>query len=360
MAFGLIDTSFIDWPAIVDAAYLRGLQLRSGLNLTDLATTLDAGMARVNAGVDSLSAALLAPRTTTEFARGGKTGTMKAQKASEYTLTRPQQVERSAHMLAMDELAISLGVTRDGIEEISSDDWSAQIDGVVEGLERAFRADTLYRLFSDAEIVVDPKNRTAATSPGFAGSGTGGNAFAATYPDGTALPGGYTHYYRDTTANRAAVVKSARNRLKKWAPGPYDLIGSQTSIDALAALGDFVYAGSPLIRQGDAASEALVDPVRFIGVYDKDIRVWAPLTDFTEDVYAIFKSYGALATNNPLVVRYDNLRGPNAYVDGGRTNFPLALAEAKWKYGVNVSNRVGAALITIAASGAYTPPVLTY
>jgi hypothetical protein len=31
MAFGLIDTSYIDWPANVDATYLRGLETRSGL-----------------------------------------------------------------------------------------------------------------------------------------------------------------------------------------------------------------------------------------------------------------------------------------------------------------------------------------
>jgi hypothetical protein len=358
MAFGLIDTSFIDWPSNVDAAYLRGLQLRSGLSFADFAARLDTAVGLVNNGVDPLSAALLAPPTTTEFSRGGKTSTMKAQKSSEYTLSRPQQVERSAHMLAIDELSISLGFTRDGLEEIGIDDFQAQVDALREALERAARADTINRLFSDAEVPVG--RGTTATSPGFAGSGTGGNAFAATYPDGTALPGGYTHYYRDTTGNRAAVVKSARNRLKKWAPGPYDLIGSQTSIDALAALGDFIYAGSPLIRQGDAASEALVDPLRFIGVYDKDIRVWTALTDFTEDVYAIFKSYGSFAANNALVWRYDVLRGRNAYVDGSRQLFPLAQSEAKWKYGVNVSNRVGAALITIAASGNYTPPALTY
>ncbi len=31
MAFGIIDTSYIDWPSNVDATYLRGLTTRSGL-----------------------------------------------------------------------------------------------------------------------------------------------------------------------------------------------------------------------------------------------------------------------------------------------------------------------------------------
>ncbi len=357
MAFGLIDTSYIDFPSNVDATYLRGLQLRSGLNFTDFASRLDAALGAVNTGVDPLMAALLAPRTTTEFAFGGRSSGMRVSKGSQYTMARPQQVERTAHMLAIDDLEISLGFTEDGLQEISLDNFQANVDALREALERAARADTINRLFSAVEIPVG--KGTAATSPGFAGSGTGGNVFAATYPDGTALPGGYSHYYRDINANRAAVVKSARNRLQKWARGPFDIIGSQVSIDALVALADFIPAGSPLIRMGATSNEALVDPIQFLGVYDKNIRVWMPLTDFTEDVYAIFKTYGTLAANNPLVWRYDTLRGPDAYVRS-RELFPLALSEAKWRYGVNVQNRVAAALITIAASGAYTPPVLTY
>jgi hypothetical protein len=262
-------------------------------------------------------------------------------------------------MLALNELSIALGFTEDGLNEISLEGFQEQVDAMVEALQRADRADALGRLFSDAEIPVGKK--TAATSPGFAGSGTGGNAFAGVYPDGTTLPGGYTHYYRDTTANRAAVVKSARNRLKKWASGPFNLIGSQTSIDALVALGapDFVTAGSALVRLPDSTAEALVDPLQFVGVFDKDILVWQPLNDFTDDVYALFKSYGAFAANNPLIKRYDALRGRDAIVRS-RDLFPLAEAEARWKGGWNVNNRVGAALITIAASGSYTPPVLSY
>lgn len=357
MAFGLIDTSFIDWPSNVDAAYLRGLQTRAGLSFADLAGRLDAALGIVNAGVDPLMAALLSPPTTTEFARGGTSGTMVARKKSQYTVARPQLVERTAHMLAIDELEIAIGFTEDGIMEISADDFQAQVDALGAGLQRAARADTLIRFFSDAETAVAPG--TTATSPGFAGSGTGGNVFAGVYPDGTALPGGYTHYYRDTTTNRAAVVKSARDRLKKWAPGPFDIVGSSTSIAALIALGDFVYAGSPLIRPAQGTAEALVDPLQFLGVYAGDIRVWQPLGDFTEDVYGLFKSYGDLAAGNPLVWRYDPLRGRDAYVRS-RELFPLDEAIAMWKYGANVNNRTGAALITIAASGNYVAPAITY
>lgn len=361
MVFGLIDTSYIDWPSNIDAAYLRGLQTRSGLNFTDLASRLDAGIASVNNGLDPLIATLLAPPTTTEFARGGRSGSMKAQKKSQYTVARPQQVERTAHMLALDEFEIAIGFTKDGLMEIGVDDFQAQVDALVAGLERAARVETLARLFSDAEVVVDPINATTATSPGFAGSGTSGNVFTGQYPDGTDLPGGYTHYYRDTTTNRAAVIKSARDRLKKWAPGPYDLIGSDTFISAVVALGspDYVPAGSSLIRPADNTAQALVDATQFVGVFAGDIRVHLPLIDYTEDTGALVKTYGSFSANNPLVWRYDSMRGLAAYVDS-RAMFPLAESVAMWKFGANVNNRVGAALIRIAASGAYAAPTLTY
>lgn len=357
MAFGLIDTSFIDWPSNVDAAYLRGLQTRSGLRFTDIGARLDAGLTQINAGVDSLIALLLAPPTTTEFARGGRTSRMTAQKKSQYTLARPQLVERQAHMLAIDEYEIALGFTEDGLQEMSIDDFQAQVDAMVAGFQMLHRAETLGRLLSDAEVPVAAG--TAATSPGLAGSGSGNNAFAGTYPDNSALPGGYTHYYRDTSANLAATIKAERDRLRKWHEPPYDLIGSQAQIDAIVALTDFVPAGSVLVRVGDGVSQALVDPTTYVGVYAGDIRVHRALVDWTSDHHALFKTYGPLNPRNALVWRYDPLRGPNAYVRS-RELFPLAESVAMQKFGVNINDRTAATAARIAASGGYSAPTLTY
>jgi hypothetical protein len=330
MARGIIDTNYIDFPDNIDQAYLSGLQTRSGLSFTDLAARMDAALAGLNAGID-------------------------------HTLPRPQQVARQAHMLAIAGLELALGFTEDGLQAISLDDFQANVDAMVEALERMFRADVLYRLFSDDEFPVAGNGviQTTATSPGFAGSGTGSNAFAGVYPDGTALGGGYTHYYRDATANRAAVIKSARDRLRRWHEPPFDLIGSATSIDALVALGtpDFVGAGSNLIRPADSTAEALVDAATYVGVFANDVRVWRSVLDFTDDHYALFKTYGQFNQRNPLVMRFDPLKTRDAYVRT-RAFFPLAESVALWDYGINVNNRVGAALIRIAASGSYAEPTI--
>jgi hypothetical protein len=357
MAFGLIDTSHIDWPSNVDSTYLRGLQTRSGLQFTDLARRLDAGMATVNAGVDPILSLLIAPPTTNPVAQGGRTSRMVATKRSEYTLARPQYVERAANMLPIDEYEIALGFTEDGLMEISLDDFQAQVDAMVAGWEMLHRAEVLSRLFSDAEIPVD--KGTTATSPGFAGSGTGANVFTGLYPDNTPLPGGYSHYYRDTTANFIATVKAQRNQLRRWHPGPFDFIGSAARVDALVADAAFVSAGSALIRVGDGVSEALVDAERYVGVFDKDIRVHTSILDFATDHWTVFKTYGALSPRNPLIWRYDDMRGIDAYVRS-RELFPLAEAVSIQKFGVGVNDRTAATLGYAAASGAYVAPTLTY
>lgn len=354
MAFGLIDTSFIDWPSNVDATYLRGLQTRSGVQFTEIAAILDGELAALNAGLDPLVASLVYP-TTSEFARTSANSAFTVHKRSQYTLPRPQQTERLAVMFGIDDWDVGLGWTEDGIEEMSLDDIREQARAMRDGWELRYRRETLQRLFSDAEVSVAAG--TAALSPGFAGSGTGGNVFSGAYPNGLALPGNYSHYYRDATANRAAVVKSARDRLKKWNRGPFDLIASQAFIDALVLLPDYVSAGSELIRLGSGTAEAQVDPTQFVGVFDKDIRVHSPLTDFTEDVAAIYKTYGDFNPLNPLAWRYDPLKGRDVIVKS-RQLYPLAEAVVQQRFGINVNNRTGAALITIAASGSYTPPVI--
>jgi hypothetical protein len=359
MPFGIMDTSFIDWPANVDATYLQGLTLRSGLALTEVAGILDGALGRINAGVDPLLGSMLAPPTTSIFSRTGALSRMTVQRKSEYTMARPQQVARGAVSLPINEFEIALGWTEDGINEMSRDDVQMQVDALVEAYGRGDRAETLFRLFSDAEVPVD--KGTAMTSPGLAGSGTGSNVFSGMYPDGTDLPGGYTHYYRDAAGNLLALITAMRDRLRKWHEPPFELVGSQSIVDQIVALGTpgFVSAGSALIRPADNVSLAQVDPANYVGVVANDVRVQRAIMDFSTDHFAIFKSYGSFNTRNPLVWRYDERRGLNA-IARSRTLFPLAEVTAIRKYGVGTNNRVGAAVAYVAGSGGYVPPTFAY
>jgi hypothetical protein len=231
-----------------------------------------------------------------------------------------------------------------------------QVDSVILGLRTMYRKQALIRLFSDDEVAVD--RRTTAVSPGFAGSGTGLNAFSRPYPSGAALGGGYTHYYRAAAADRAATIKTARDQLRKWQSGPFDLIGSAAEITAIKLLSDFVPAGSALVRPGQSTAEALVDAELYEGVYDGDIRVRKPVEDFTDANFAIFKTFGPLNPLNPLAWRYDDVEGRNAYVRY-RALFPLDQAIVRQSFGIGVNNRVAAALVHIDSSGSYDPPTIS-
>ena len=353
MPFGFLDTKYIDLPANIDAAYLRGLTTARGVSFATVLTELDSRLNALNSVVDPLVASMIS--YTTEADVDGTTPTAFAlEEETEYGLPRPELAEPRRHMLPLRRYAKSLGFTEDGLEHMTAAAILNQFDSMAETFVRGGRIKALERLFSDAEIRVD--RGSTATSPGFAGSGTGENAFTGTYPDGTALPGGYTHYYRDTTANRAAVIKSARDRLKKWYPGPYDLIASQAEIDAIAALPEFVYAESDLILRAQGVAAANVPADRFLGVYDKDIRVWHGLNELgTEPNIAIYKTFGPLNERNPLVWRYDESFGRGAVIRS-RSLYPLDQAIIRMRFGIGVRNRTAAALIRIGASGSYVAP----
>lgn len=354
--FGTIDTQYVDFPPGVDRTYIQGLETRSGLSVADMVARVDAAMAAVNSGVDPLVAELSAAPTTRTSAVASRGDAFKVQRKSEYSLPRPQQVERRGHNLAIAAYDVALGFTDDGLEEISLDAFQENVDAMRLGWERAFRREALIRLFDPAEVFIDKDSNT--TSPGFLGSGTSNNAITGFYGNGAAISA--SHYLRDTAANRQAAIYAQRAKLKlAGILGPYDLLGSQTFVDAAVALPGFVYAGSPLIRIGSGTAEAQVDPLRYVGVLGGDIRVSQPVTDFSEDAGVLYKSYGDFAPANPLVMRYDVLWGRQVRVRARAVgHYPLSEAVAAAKFGMNVNNRFAAAPILIATSGAYVAPTI--
>lgn len=355
MAYGYLDTKFIDLPANIDATYLRGLTTARGVSFATVLTQLDARLASLNSVADPLVAQLIS--YTTEAQVDGTTPSMFAlEEENEYGMPRPELAEARAHMLPIRRYVKSLGFTEDGLEQMTLATLLNQFDSVAATFIRGARVKALERLFSDAEVRID-RNSTA-TSPGMAGSGTGGNVFSGTYPDGTALPGGYTHYYRDEAADLAVVIKAARDRLKRWHAPPYDLIASQTQIDLIAALADFVGAESPLILRAQGVAAANVAADEYIGVYDQDIRVRHGLLELgTEPNIAVFKTYGDFSAQNPLVWRYDEAFGRGAVIRS-RSLYPLDQAVIRQRFGVGVRDRTAAALIRIDAAGNYVAPTI--
>lgn len=360
MPFGILDTTYIDFPQGVDIAYIQGLRTRAGLDFPRVLTEIDSRLAALNTGLDPLVASLITA-TTEQFSDTTGPSAFVVNERGEYTLPRPQLIEGGGHMLPIRGYDVSLGFTEDGLEAISLTKLIANVESLMLGFRTLYRRRVLDRLLSDEEIRVAPK--TVVTSPGFAGSGTGDNVFPrTTYPDGTALPSPYTHYYAVGGGTLAATLKAARDRLKKWHPGPYDLIAPQSQIDLVVAINPgnpsdgFVSAGSSLVRQGSGVSEAQVDPTQFLGVLFGDVRVHLPVEDYSSPNLAIYKTYGPLDTRNPLAWRYDELKGRNAILRY-RSLYPLDQAVVKQDFGIGVNDRTASVLIDNGAAP-YTPPTI--
>lgn len=360
MPFGYLDTRYIDFPANVDVAYIQGLRTRAGVDFPRVLTEIDSRLAALNTGLDPLVASLITP-TTEQYADTSGPSAFTVEERAEYTLARPQLAEGGAHMLPLRGYDVSIGFTEDGLEGMSLSRIITNIESMLLGVRTLYRRRALWRLFNDGEIRVAAK--TAVTSPGFAGSGTGDNVFPmTTYPDGTVLPGSYTHYFTVGGGTLAATLRTARDRLKKWHPGPYDLIAPQAQIDLIVAInpGDpangFVSAGSALVRQGADRSEATVDATMYLGVLYGDIRVHMAIEDFSDANIAIYKSYGPLDARNPLAWRYDEQKGRNAVLRY-RSLYPLDQAVLKQDFGIGANNRTAAVLIEN-GSGGYTPPTI--
>jgi len=169
--FGRLDTQFIDIPANIDQTYLANQSTRSGLAFAEMLRRADAALGQVNNGLDPLLALLLAPRTTETSVISSRGDRMTPIERSEYDPARPQMVTQRGHMLALKGYDLAIGFTEDGLEAISLDAFEDQLRGMVDGWNALFRRQVLLRLFDPAEIPVDRKQ--TATSPAFAGSGTG-------------------------------------------------------------------------------------------------------------------------------------------------------------------------------------------
>lgn len=362
MPFGILDTRYIDFPAGVDVAYLQGLRTRAGVDFPRLLREIDARLGALNTGLDPLVAALVTS-TTEQYADTSGPSAFAVDERGEYTIARPQLAEGGAHMLPLRGYDVSLGFTEDGLESMSLNRIIANIESMLLGMRRLYRRQALTRLFSDTEVRVAPG--TTVTSPGFAGSGTGDNVFPrTTYPDGVALPDPYSHYYRIAAAGLAAGLKTARDRLRRWHRGPFDLIAPAAQVSAIVGISadnpadGFVSAGSALVRAGTGANEALVDGSVYLGVLFGDVRVHMEIDDFSSANIAMFKSYGPLSPQNALAWRYDEVKGRGAALRY-RDLYPLANAVLKQDFGIGVNDRTAAVLITVADNGDYVAPTFS-
>ena len=348
MAFGYVDSHFIDWAAGQTESRLRNGQNRLGISFLEFINRVDGAMAAVNANNDPLISALTY-RTTNDRVDGAYAASKVFQRAGEYTIPRPQRGTPSGWLLPLYENAITLGFTKKALDVMSVDTFEGELATTVQAIRRGQRADVLERLFLDTEFPLD--NDGVGASPGFAGSGTGTNVYSGPTPPGVTT---LNLYARVTTgANAATQVATFQTYLNYfYGPGALELLTSSAGITEVTAMTGFVEAGSAFVRPASGTAEAMVDANQYLGVLNGNILVRHADPQITGNVLALYKSGGANSPTNPLAWRYSDIWGPDAWVED-RELYPLANAVVNQNFGIGANNRTAAALIAVAASGTY-------
>jgi hypothetical protein len=360
MPRGYLDTTHIDFPPGFDEAYVRRLANRVGVRFERVLQLINARLVAASSAADPLVAAL-AYFTPEPDKTADPADAFELEEEDEYGLARPEVGEPPrGYLLPFRRYRKAMGLTEDSLEDADEARILGEVDKFLRTFQRGLVRNVFARFWGTDEPYVDPR-RTAVRSPGFAGVGTGDNVFGGFFPDGQAVPAGYTHYHRDTAANRAALIRAMRAKLARWHPGPYDLAGSEAEVAAIVALGPnggFTKATADLILRAQGVAAALVDNNRYVGVFDDDVRVWIGRPELgVSPNFAVFKTYGDFDQRNPLAIRYDPKFGRGIDVKY-RDLYPLANAQMRQRYGVGVGDRVGAALARIADAGGYVAPVL--
>lgn len=346
MANGYLDSQNIDFAVGQTESRLRNMTNRLGISFAEFIARVDGAITAVNQPAGLIGE--LCYRTSDDRRTGDYGGSKVFRRAAEYSPERPQKGAGSGWLLPLYENEMALGFTKKALDVMSISTFEGELSTTVQAIQRGQRADVLTRLFLDTEMGLD--NDGVGATPGFAGSGTGANAYAGPLPPGV---GTLSLYQRVASAALAGAVDSAQTWLQFFhGMESFDLVGSASAIALVAALPKFVKAGDVLVRPAQGTAEALVDPTIHLGVLNGNIRVRLPEAQLTGDAVGIYKSYGIDNQQNPLAWRYSDIWGADAWVED-RELYPLANALVKQNFGIGVNTRVGAALIAIAASGSY-------
>lgn len=358
MPRGVIDTQYVDFPSTVDELLLKSLETRSGYTLADLTRLADQAMTALNTNFDEDVASLIS--FTTNPKTGVNTiGRKSVKVGGERTIPRGQYVGKQQFQLPMEDYEITTGFTEKGLMGMSADDFNREMQAVVDAFKMLYKGMIYTTLFDPTPVAISEQSNVL--SPRFAGSGTGAYAFQGNYPNGTPLPAGYTHYWRTSEANLWTTIRTMRYRLSRWHLAPFDLQGSETAIEKIVALDEFVPVGEAGIDKGAGVATATLDPDVYLGQLPGRIRVRHPQEQIgSTDHFTIYKTYGQIAQDNPLKWLFDPFFGREAYLRS-RETYPLAESVAIQHFGIGVDDRVGATIAEINNSaGSYEPPVIGF
>lgn len=359
--YGIVDSQYIDVSPNIDLNYLQKAETADGVTFDALIPLVNAPLQAYNRTIPAEIAEISAPATVKVSIKGRGTGAFEVNRNAEYDVERPQRPGKPfAHGLAIWANSNAMEWTEDGLRNMTAEEVVAEVEEALNGFRLQNKHDVWARVFDPVEVPVDDQDLTTMVSPGFAGSGTGANAFQLTHdPRLKELGANYSHYWATTAANLAAALKAMVKQHRRWFPtGNLELVGSAdltALIQALGENGGFIRAERAYIREGLGNTVATVDGARYLGVFDADLLIRKPTDEWTDKNGFIFAPLGNLNARNPIVCRYSPKWGRGAYLRS-RGQWPLEKSVIIERQGWNVNNRVGMELLRVDPSATYAPP----
>lgn len=360
MPVGTHDFAFLDFPESLPADRAAGMSTASGVPFASILRAASSAMGSITQNI-SPTAAALTVQTDQEEAGETFSNPFVVEYSREYSVALPQRGDKISHLLPVRKMDAATQYTEEFLDNVTDRQIAVSLDGLSNAFRRVPLTASLGVLFDPAAVPVT--ENSSSMSPKFIGYDGADPAYGrVSLADGTLLASPYTHYQRVDTAGLLAGIDAAIVKLQaRGEAGPFDIFPSPNAATAIAGLtGVFISTGDAYVRPAQGTAEALVDPNVYMGVLQgRDVRVRKPITEVVDDstngTFALVKTYGANAAGNPIAWRFLPKYGLTPILRS-RSLYPLEYATVIARWGFGVSNRFGAVLTRIAATGAYVAP----
>lgn len=364
MAYGTNDFQFLDFSE-QDLNRIAARQTANGVSFANILTAANNAMAAAVSDLDPVIGALTVQTDQSESDED-YSAVFQVEYGSEYAVARPQRSEGISHLLPIRKMDVASQFTEEFLDNASEARIASHLDGLATAFRRVNLALTLDAVFNPAAQTVTESSTTE--SPKLVGYTGSDPAYGkVTLADGTVVASPYSHYINDTPANLLASIDAAIVKLKaRGQNGPFDIVGSEDAITAIAGLDQFYETADPLIGQALGEAMANLDSGTYAGALKgRNVRIRHAVPEIQDDSgsgsywFAVFKSFGQFAPGNVVGWRYDGRYGV-APVLRSRSLYPLDYATAIYRAGFGVNNRFGAVAVHIETSaGGYDAPTIS-
>lgn len=291
-------------------------------------------------------------------------------KRVEHAKNDTRRTKSVGHMLQIEGFEYPMGWTADYLENARMYQIRLGIREGINAVRSNFQYALLNRFFSSAENQI---NGGSGYDMPLANASSTVTYVPKSY-DGQDFASSHTHFDRNTddaTGRATSVANGVDHLIEHGIMPPYDMIVPLADADLWTALAStspkalFVEPQrAPIVLGANTAIGAPLPDERYIGYISTArgiIRVWTTAR-LPENYMGLYKTYGANAMGNPLLVRYKPRRGSGAFLLAGKgfQLFPLEEAIIQHDFGVGISEgRLNGYASYFAAAGDYVSPTIS-